>query len=88
MFFPLSQAQNLNQSLATVLEVIGEVKLNNFSEAQLRDKAFIKQWFDIRLQPFLPSASREFLSCLATKSFTCETFRAVYVPKLYRQAWL
>lgn len=73
------QAQNLTLSTPTVLEVIQEVKLNNLSEAHLEDKAFISQWFDVKLGPFLPSVTPTFLTCLTNQSFSCETFQAVYV---------
>ncbi|XP_064179421.1 uncharacterized protein LOC135248565 [Anguilla rostrata] len=60
-----------------VLDVIGEVKINNFTEEELQDVSFIKMWFDIKLKPFIPSVSKEFLSCLSTKNFSCETYQAV-----------
>ena len=83
MFFPHSlQVQNLTLSVPTVLEVIREVKLNNLTETQLNDKAFISQWFNIRLGPFLPSVTPKFLTCLTNQSFSCETFQAVYVQTL------
>ncbi|XP_076142601.1 uncharacterized protein LOC143124782 [Alosa pseudoharengus] len=71
------KVQNLTLSVPTVLEVIREVKLNNLTEAQLKDKAFISQWFNIRLGPFLPSVTPKFLTCLTNQSFSCETFQAV-----------
>ncbi|XP_041922156.1 uncharacterized protein LOC121685615 [Alosa sapidissima] len=71
------KVQNLTLSVPTVLEVIREVKLNDLTEAQLKDKAFISQWFNIRLGPFLPSVTPMFLTCLTNQSFSCETFQAV-----------
>ncbi|XP_035258950.1 uncharacterized protein LOC118219721 isoform X2 [Anguilla anguilla] len=60
-----------------VLDVIGEVKISNFTEEELQNVSFIKMWFDIKLKPFIPSVSKEFLSCLSTKNFSCETYQAV-----------
>ncbi|KAI4894035.1 hypothetical protein NFI96_009147 [Prochilodus magdalenae] len=60
-----------------VLDAIGEVKVSNFSEAQLTDGAFISEWFQTRLRPFLPSVSADFLSCLSSKDFSCQTYQVV-----------
>ncbi|XP_072513116.1 uncharacterized protein [Salminus brasiliensis] len=60
-----------------VLDAIGEVKVNNFSAAQLTDVAFITKWFQIRLRPFLSSVSSDFLSSLSSKSFSCQSYQAV-----------
>ncbi|XP_048870277.1 uncharacterized protein LOC125742379 isoform X2 [Brienomyrus brachyistius] len=69
---------HINNSIATsVLDAIEEVRINNFSNTQLQNISFINQWFQRRLHPFLPSVSEEFLSCLSTKNFSCETYQAV-----------
>ncbi|XP_036388707.1 uncharacterized protein mslnb [Megalops cyprinoides] len=70
-------ASSSNPSTSHILDVIGEIRIDSFSTVQLRDINFIKQWFQIKLNPFLPSVSKEFLSCLSTKNFSCETFQAV-----------
>ncbi|KAL7851860.1 hypothetical protein SRHO_G00176450 [Serrasalmus rhombeus] len=67
-----------------VLDAIGEVKLNNFSNAQLTDSVFITKWFQTRLRPFLSSVSVDFLSCLSSKNFSCQTYQVV-VEALSRQ---
>ncbi|XP_036413701.1 uncharacterized protein LOC118798377 [Colossoma macropomum] len=60
-----------------VLDAIGEVKVNNFSNAQLADSVFITKWFQTRLRPFLSSVSVDFLSCLSSKNFSCQTYQVV-----------
>ncbi|KAG7492035.1 hypothetical protein MATL_G00009900 [Megalops atlanticus] len=70
-------ASSSNPSTSHILDVIGEIRIDSFSTVQLRDINFIKAWFQIKLNPFLPSVSKEFLSCLSTKNFSCETFQAV-----------
>ncbi|XP_049325519.1 uncharacterized protein LOC111196156 [Astyanax mexicanus] len=60
-----------------VLDAIGEVKVNNFTEEQLADAVFINEWFQIRLRPFLSTVSSDFLSCLSSKKFSCQTFQVV-----------
>ncbi|RXN32098.1 putative threonine-rich GPI-anchored glyco isoform X2 [Labeo rohita] len=70
-----------------VLDAIGEVKVNNFSATQLTDVSFVAHWFQGRLSPFLPAASKDFLSCLSSKNFSCDTYQVV-VQALSRQASL
>ncbi|XP_050958908.1 uncharacterized protein LOC127160258 [Labeo rohita] len=70
-----------------VLDAIGEVKVNNFSATQLTDVSFVAHWFQGRLRPFLPAASKDFLSCLSSKNFSCDTYQVV-VQALSRQASL
>ncbi|XP_043108915.1 uncharacterized protein LOC122354733 [Puntigrus tetrazona] len=70
-----------------VLDAIGEVKVNNFSPTQLTDVRFIADWFQGRLRPFLPAVSRDFLSCLSGKNFSCATYQVV-VQALSHQASL
>lgn len=82
-FPPTLQAQNLTESVPRVLEALREVKLTKFTGAQLEDKVFISRWFSVRLGPFLPSVTPKFLACLSNKSFSCETFQAVYVQRLH-----
>ncbi|XP_041133542.1 uncharacterized protein LOC121330804 isoform X4 [Polyodon spathula] len=64
-------------SKALILDVLGELRVNSFSPENLTDMDFIKQWFLVRFKPFLASASVDFLSCLSTKNFSCETYQAV-----------
>lgn len=72
-------SQNLSdyQPESHVLDAIGEVKVNNFSAAQLADASFVTEWFQQRLRPFLPAVSRDFLSCLSSKNFSCDTYQVV-----------
>ncbi|RXN32095.1 putative threonine-rich GPI-anchored glyco isoform X2 [Labeo rohita] len=70
-----------------VLDDIGEVKVNNFSATQLTDVSFVAHWFQGRLRPFLPAASKDFLSCLSSKNFSCDTYQVV-VQARSRQASL
>ncbi|XP_039537984.1 uncharacterized protein LOC120486187 [Pimephales promelas] len=75
------------QPQSHVLDAIGEVKVNNFSAAQLTDAGFVAAWFQDRLRPFLSAVSRDFLSCLSSKNFSCDTYQVV-VQALGRQASL
>ncbi|KAL0969375.1 hypothetical protein UPYG_G00226220 [Umbra pygmaea] len=64
-------------SMGQVLDAIGEIVINNFSDAQLNNVSFIKAWFQQKLQPFLASPSSNLLSCLSSKNFSCQTYQIV-----------
>ncbi|XP_036412844.1 uncharacterized protein LOC118797675 [Colossoma macropomum] len=61
----------------SILDGISVIKVNNFSDVELKDVAFITTWFQIRLRPFLASASTDFLSSLSSKNFSCQTYQVV-----------
>ncbi|XP_050958817.1 uncharacterized protein LOC127160178 [Labeo rohita] len=56
-----------DRSLAPRSRCIGEVKLNNFSATQLRMSASV-HWFQGRLRPFLPAASKKTSPALAPRT--------------------
>ncbi|XP_058236849.1 uncharacterized protein LOC131347029 [Hemibagrus wyckioides] len=60
-----------------LLDAIGEVIISKFTAAQLVNAIFITEWFQIRLRPFLSSVSKDFLSSLSSKTFSCETYQIV-----------
>ncbi|XP_045062049.1 uncharacterized protein LOC121539055 [Coregonus clupeaformis] len=64
-------------AMPNVLDAIGEIKINNFSNAQLNDPSFVDKLFQKNLRPFLASPSRNFLSCLSSKNFSCQTYQIV-----------
>ncbi|XP_036388956.1 uncharacterized protein LOC118780497 [Megalops cyprinoides] len=63
-------------SQAPILELSGGISLITEAE-QFHDLDFVKLWFQVKLMPLLSSVSRQFLSCLSTKNFSCETYQAV-----------
>ncbi|KAK2817690.1 hypothetical protein Q7C36_021623 [Tachysurus vachellii] len=60
-----------------ILDAIGEVIIDKFTAAQLTNATFITDWFHIRLRPFLSLVSKDFLSSLSSKTFSCETYQIV-----------
>ncbi|XP_036412841.1 uncharacterized protein LOC118797672, partial [Colossoma macropomum] len=66
-----------SRPLVVVLDMIGEVTLGTFSSSNYRNSSFIQRWIQTRLRPFLPYASPRFLSCLASKDFSCASFQSV-----------
>ncbi|KAM6971842.1 uncharacterized protein FYW47_003987 [Aplochiton taeniatus] len=71
----------IGPAVSLVLDAIGEIRLDTFSQANLINPAFIQHWFNSRLRPFLSSASVDFLSCLSTKNYSCVTYQSLYVSK-------
>ncbi|XP_028827791.1 uncharacterized protein mslnb isoform X2 [Denticeps clupeoides] len=64
-------------SVTQVVNMISEVILDSFLTDQATDMAFVNLWFQTRLKPFLPFVTKQFLSCLATRNFSCQTYQAV-----------
>ncbi|KAM9493001.1 uncharacterized protein ACWYII_004701 [Salvelinus alpinus] len=64
-------------AVSQALDAIREVRLDSFSLASLRDQKIINLWFNTRLRPFLPAVSTDFLSCLSTKNFSCNTYQTI-----------
>ncbi|KAL2086519.1 hypothetical protein ACEWY4_017578 [Coilia grayii] len=64
-------------AVSHILDAIGEVSFSSFSTEHVRDVAYVKRWFQTRLRPFLPFVTAPFLSCLATKNFSCHTYQSV-----------
>ncbi|XP_061079350.1 uncharacterized protein LOC133114198 [Conger conger] len=60
-----------------VLEVVGELRINTLSEEQLQTVPVIHHLFHPKLRTLMSSVSVEFLSCLSSKNFTCETYHHV-----------
>ncbi|XP_065113949.1 uncharacterized protein mslna [Paramisgurnus dabryanus] len=77
-FTNMTQSPN-NVSLSSVMDVIVEVRIDRLSPQRLRDPAFVGTWMQGKLRPFLPSISSGALSCLSTKNFSCESYRAIFM---------
>ncbi|XP_041828515.1 uncharacterized protein LOC121631572 [Melanotaenia boesemani] len=75
--FATMAPNNSSPSLATALEALGEMRLANFSQAQLQSEDFISNWFQKKIRPFLASSSTNFLICLSNDNFSCLTYQIV-----------
>ncbi|XP_034153122.1 uncharacterized protein LOC105015949 [Esox lucius] len=78
----LLEYSSMNASISSpampqVLDAIGEVIINNFTNAQLNNAGLIAELFQTMLRPFLASPSSNFLSCLSSKNFSCQTYQIV-----------
>ncbi|XP_069029078.1 uncharacterized protein [Embiotoca jacksoni] len=75
--FATMAPNNSKPNLAHALEALGEVRIANFTQAQLQDKNFVDRWFRNKIRPFLASPSSNFLFCLSSNNFSCVTYRTV-----------
>ncbi|KAL7380693.1 hypothetical protein ABVT39_022377 [Epinephelus coioides] len=77
MTFATMAPRDSNPSLSHMLEALGEVRIANFSQAQLQNETFVSKWFQTKIRPFLASPSPNFLFCLSAKNFSCHTYQTV-----------
>ena len=77
-WFVQFQAQNNSYpSSSYALEALGELRIANFSQAQLQNNTFVSKWFHTKIRPFLASPSKNFLFCLSSKNLSCHTYQTV-----------
>ncbi|XP_076733536.1 uncharacterized protein LOC143413942 [Maylandia zebra] len=70
-------SNNTYPTSSNVLEALGEVRIDNFNQAQLQSEEFITSWFKTKIRPFLAVPSFNFLFCLSSKNFSCQTYQTV-----------
>ncbi|KAL0197183.1 hypothetical protein M9458_005723, partial [Cirrhinus mrigala] len=66
-----------NSSQNNLIASFAELPAESFTSGNLDDAEFMKFWFQIKMKPMLPQIPREFLSCINTRSFTCQAYRAL-----------
>ncbi|KAI1884665.1 hypothetical protein AGOR_G00228760 [Albula goreensis] len=71
-------------SIRDFLDVTREIRLDQFSDEQLRHVPRINHWFHGNLRPLLSSVSGEFLTCLSSRNLSCETFHHVVKEFTYQ----
>ncbi|XP_051551587.1 uncharacterized protein LOC127439394, partial [Myxocyprinus asiaticus] len=64
-------------SVSNVLDVIGELRLEQFSPDQWSDIGFISMLLGQTLRPFLPSTSATLLMCLSRKNLSCPIYQNI-----------
>ncbi|XP_025756950.1 uncharacterized protein LOC109195787 [Oreochromis niloticus] len=70
-------SNNTYPTSSNVLEALGEVRIDNFSHVQLQSEKFITSWFQTKIRPFLAAPSFNFLFCLSSQNFSCQTYQIV-----------
>jgi len=71
--------QTTSSAQSNLTALFAELPAESFVSGNLVDVEFMRFWFQIKMKPLLPKMSREFLSCLATRSFSCQAYNALYV---------
>ncbi|KAM9708426.1 uncharacterized protein ACNS7B_000731 [Menidia menidia] len=74
-FTTTASNNNRNRALSNALEALGEVRFASFGQQQLQSQDFISNWFQRRIKPFLASSSTNFLFCLSSYNFSCQTYQ-------------
>ncbi|KAM9709051.1 uncharacterized protein ACNS7B_001154 [Menidia menidia] len=75
--FTTTASNNSNRALSNALEALGEVRFASFGQEQLQSQDFISNWFQRRIKPFLASSSTNFLFCLSSYNFSCQTYQTI-----------
>ncbi|XP_067221288.1 uncharacterized protein [Chanodichthys erythropterus] len=68
-----------NSSQSNLTALFAELPAESFTSGNLEDVEFMRFWFQIKMKPLLPSVSKEFLSCLRTRNFSCQAYKALFV---------
>ncbi|KAJ8250957.1 hypothetical protein GJAV_G00215550 [Gymnothorax javanicus] len=82
----LSILTNMSVNLRnpTVLEVVGEQRIDSLTEEQLQSVPVIGNLFHKKLRTLLSAVSKDFLSSLVRKNFTCEIYQHVMAEFNYQ----
>ncbi|XP_023810060.1 mesothelin-like protein [Oryzias latipes] len=64
-----------NPAVSVILDSIQAISPDLFSTNTLNNLTELQLWFNVRLRPFLPAVSTNFLSILATKDLQCNSYQ-------------
>ncbi|XP_047201488.1 uncharacterized protein LOC124855568 [Girardinichthys multiradiatus] len=67
----------MSSAYSNALDALGEVVVKKLTQDELKSKDAIRSRFQMELRPFLASPSTNFLSCLGTYNFSCQTYQLV-----------
>ncbi|XP_043999636.1 uncharacterized protein LOC122846636 [Gambusia affinis] len=67
----------MSSAYSNPLDALREVLAENLTQDQLKSEVFVRSWFQMDLGPFLASPSTNFLFCLGTYNFSCQTYQIV-----------
>ncbi|XP_036006812.1 uncharacterized protein LOC118566996 [Fundulus heteroclitus] len=67
----------MNSAYSNSLDALGEVVVKTLTQDQLKSEDAIRSRFQTELRPFLASPSTNFLSCLGSYNFSCQTYQIV-----------
>ncbi|XP_023814491.1 uncharacterized protein LOC105358743 isoform X2 [Oryzias latipes] len=66
-----------NPAVSVILDSIQAISPDLFSTNTLNNLTELQLWFNVRLRPFLPAVSSNFLSILATKDLQCNSYQYI-----------
>ncbi|XP_023814478.1 uncharacterized protein LOC105357440 [Oryzias latipes] len=66
-----------NPAVSVILDSIQAISPDLFSTNTLNNLTELQLWFNVRLRPFLPAVSTNFLSILATKDLQCSSYQYI-----------
>ncbi|XP_078806655.1 uncharacterized protein LOC144994091 [Oryzias latipes] len=66
-----------NPAVSVILDSIQAISPDLFSTNTLNNLTELQLWFNVRLRPFLPAVSTNFLSILATKDLQCNSYQYI-----------
>ncbi|XP_047201486.1 uncharacterized protein LOC124855566 [Girardinichthys multiradiatus] len=75
--FATMDPTTMNSAYSNALDALGEVVVKKLTQDELKSKDAIRSRFQMELRPFLASPSTNFLSCLGTYNFSCQTYQLV-----------
>ncbi|XP_058496339.1 uncharacterized protein LOC131466838 isoform X2 [Solea solea] len=58
------------------LTLQGDLEMHREADP-LQNEALVQMWLDVKIVPLLKSITKQFLSCLSTKNFSCTTYQTV-----------
>lgn len=61
-----------------LLSLQGELLINPAADP-LQNEDLVNMWLEVKIKPLIKSITKQFLSCLSTKNFSCSTYQTVYV---------
>ena len=56
----------------------GELTFNPKADP-FQNEALVQMWIEVKIKPLLKSVTKNFLTCLSAKSFSCHTYQIMYV---------
>lgn len=75
---PFISLQKSSMKGVPVLSLQGALHLNPRVDPH-QNEAVVQMWMEVKLKPLLHSITKNFLSCLSTKNFSCSTYQTMYV---------
>lgn len=75
---PSPQPQRSSMTGVPLLSLQGALELNQEADP-LQNEDLVHMWMEVKMKPLLKSITKNFLSCLSTKNFSCSSYQTVYV---------